>query len=484
MYNHNDDNDNKYNEYYIKNVLPLHGTNRDINIDDILIDENDNTCAENLYIIPDSECIDYTNIDTYSIDPDGCEDADDAFSIYEEKGKMFLAIHIADPTHFIKLGSLLWNDIIEKVVTKYPLGCQPIHMIPHAIMEQCSLMENPHGKIKKAITICTEISKSTFLPIGNIKLQFSILRVKKENAFTYSVASMLGNDVLSIHYGLQISNALQTRRKEETLGVKLSELNQSTIKFENGIPYLYRDTLEEIKMKQMIAEFAIFANTFIGEYLKININGCGIFRTCNAKDWLSTISNDVTGEHLLNEIIINGIQADYLSKKSSHDLVGSPEYCHFTSPIRRLADCVCHYLLKYLYLHTKNNNIECPFTNEDLDNLSMKCLVATKNAKKIQYQDIKVRLFQCMYYLIKKKNQVDITYFITSYNGIFLNIIICKIDMHNVHLSYTLRVKNCNHVSINKKQQLTVTIVNIPDKYDQGTIPELDHDVLHVRPCF
>jgi hypothetical protein len=35
-------------------------------------------------------------------------------------------------------------------------------------------------------------------------------------------------------------------------------------------------------MKQMIAEFAIFANSFVGEYLKINLN-TGIFRTCNAK---------------------------------------------------------------------------------------------------------------------------------------------------------------------------------------------------------
>jgi hypothetical protein len=39
MYNNNDD---KYNEYYIKNVLPLHGTNRVIGIDYILMHENDN----------------------------------------------------------------------------------------------------------------------------------------------------------------------------------------------------------------------------------------------------------------------------------------------------------------------------------------------------------------------------------------------------------------------------------------------------------
>ena len=30
--------------------------------------------------------------------------------------------------------------------------------------------------------------------------------------------------------------------------------------------YLYEDTNEEKLMKQMIAEFAIFANSFVGEY--------------------------------------------------------------------------------------------------------------------------------------------------------------------------------------------------------------------------
>jgi exoribonuclease R len=48
---------------------------------------------------------------TYSIDPAGCEDADDAFSIYEENEKMFLAIHIADPTEYINVQSSLSPEI-------------------------------------------------------------------------------------------------------------------------------------------------------------------------------------------------------------------------------------------------------------------------------------------------------------------------------------------------------------------------------------
>ena len=148
-------------------------------------------------------------------------------------------------------------------------------------------------------------------------------------------------------------------------------------------------------MKTMIAEFAIFANTFVGEYLKINFHGRGLFRTCNANEWLQTVYN-ISGQELLNEIIVNGIRADYMSNVSSHDLVGSPEYCHFTSPIRRLSDCVCHYLLKYIHLKQSNTTISVPFTNEQLEKYSTSCVSLTKSMKNIQYKDNKFRLIQVM----------------------------------------------------------------------------------------
>jgi len=289
---------------------------------------------------------------------------------------------------------------------------------------------------------------------------------------TYHKAAHSSLDILS--NGLNISNALQEKRRGETLGVKLSELNQSTIQFGNIYPELHTDHPIEKKMKQMIAEFAIFANTFVGEYLKLHMNGRGIFRTCIAKEWLNTVSTEISGENLLNEIIINGIQADYISSNLSHDLVGSPEYCHFTSPIRRMADCVCHYLLKYVFLLNKQPSLEPPFSNYELEGLSKKCLQVTKQVKKIQYQDIKFRLIQCMSGLLTTHKSICITYFVTSYTGLFLNIIICKINDFNVHLSYVLRIKNYKEDIHKEKYTIHITTINPPHKFDEGTIPELD----------
>ena len=244
----------------------------------------------------------------------------------------------------------------------------------------------------------------------------------------------------------------------------------------DGKIYLYSDTKQEIMMKQMIAEFAIFANTFVGEYLKINFNGAGIYRICNAKDWLNTVYPEITGQELLNEIIVNGIKAEYLSTVNSHDLVGAPEYSHFTSPIRRLSDCVCHYLLKYIHLKNIVPDIQVPFSNDQLKKYSNDCVKLTKSIKNIQHKDTKFRLIQSMSQLLLINESIDICYFITSYIGGFLNIIVNKINEHKVYLSYILRIYDLQAEYTPKlEKQLTITKVNCMGAYDEGSIPELDN---------
>ena len=113
-------------------------------------------------------------------------------------------------------------------------------------------------------------------------------------------------------------------------------------------------------------------------------------------------SQENTIQELLQEIITNGIRADYMANIESHDLVGMPEYCHFTSPIRRLSDCVCHYLLKYIYFKHKHSNI--PFSEQELDQLATRCMKMTRFEKKNQYLDIKFRLLQVMANMIFAAN--------------------------------------------------------------------------------
>ena len=457
-------------DYYQQTIEPLYGKRRNSVLDATLLENNEIPHRYNVH-----ERVDMTNHTIYSIDPDGCEDADDAFSIYTEDDKLYLAIHIADPTEHINPDSLLWTDIENRIVTRYPSNQKPIHMIPEEIMEKASLMVNKYGNEKLAITILTEIQKETYKPINNVRLLFTKIKVDKHNALSYAKAGELydTNEVLT--NGINISKALTQIRGRKTKGVVLNEVSNSYVKYDKESMYLYHDTPTEILMKQMIAEFAIFANSFVGEYLKINFEGVGIFRICSASEWLNTVYSGITGQELLNEIIVNGIQADYISTVKPHDLVGSPEYCHFTSPIRRLSDCVCHYLLKYIHLKPNNPAMPIPFTNQQLEIYSSNCMQISKSIKNIQYKDTKYRLLQTMNTMLLTRPALTIQYYVTGYVKCFFNIIICSINEHKVYLSYTLRipilVKEC---VIKEIKTLEITEVNYTNKFDEGSIPELD----------
>ncbi len=460
----------KYNDTYDNLVAPLYGGLRDLIKDNILLQTND---VPQIYRV--DKRVDMTMYKTYSIDPNGCEDADDAFSIYEECDKLFLAIHIADPTEYINNTSDLWRDIEKRVVTRYPSNKRPIHMIPGEIMEKSSLMVNRYGCIKLAITVLTEINQTTYEPMGGIKLLFTKVKVSIENALSYKYAGNNVDSIDTLRNGLRISDALYKIRSGKTKGTVLNEVSIAFPRYDDVKLYLYSDKKEEIAMKQMIAEYAIFANTFIGEYLKINFEGRGIYRICNAKEWLNTVYSGITGPELLNEIIVNGIKAEYISTVKPHDLVGAPEYTHFTSPIRRLSDCVCHYLLKYIHLRTANPSMCVPFSNDQLRKYSDDCLKMSKSMKNIQYRDTKFRLIETMRDMLQLNNTIDIQYYVSSYTGRFLNIIINRINEHTVYLSYTLCIYDLRvEYVLREEKHMTIREANSIGKFDEGGIPELD----------
>lgn len=470
---------------YTSKVEPLYGAQRDVNAD-FQLTTSDCVASPHPYSISATYRTDFTMKPVYSIDPPGCEDADDAFSIYmNDDNTLWLAIHIADPTELIHIDSSLWRDIVERTITRYPSNRKPIHMMPKTVVDESSLMVNRHGDHKNAVTVLTEIDTDTFAPRGRIQLLFSTIKVETARALTYNDACNACNSNFVLTTGLQISNALVAQRAKKTLGTRLSEVNPSIVNYTNPSgPRLTTVDAKEADMKQMIAEFAIFANSFVGEYLKIRMGGIGIFRTCAAAEWLGTVFDGITGDNLLNEIIANGIQADYLSSNAAHDLVGAPEYCHFTSPIRRLADCACHYLLKYLYITDLGEERTVPFTPAQLDDIANRCLTVTKNMKKVQYRDTKFRLIQTMNNMLTNEDttSLHVTFFITSYTGLFLNAIVCNIQEHKVHLSYSILVEGVDPATLDfkTKHSIQITRVKCLGKYDGGSIPELDE---YLRGC-
>ena len=124
----------KFEDIYNQKILPMYGGKRNILKDQLLLSNN-----KYPHLLSVTDRVDLTYLEVYSVDPNNCSDADDAFSIYENDDKMYLVIHIADPTYYIGLDTLLWKDILQNNITKYPSNNSPNHLMPHKIMELSSL---------------------------------------------------------------------------------------------------------------------------------------------------------------------------------------------------------------------------------------------------------------------------------------------------------------------------------------------------------
>jgi exoribonuclease R len=461
-----------FDQQYCQQLLPKYGNVRDPKNDETLLNTN---TIPHYYTI--NERVDLTNLECYSIDPEGCTDADDAFSIYHINQKIYLAIHIADPTEYINLESELWNDIIDRVITHYPSNRSPIHMLPNKILQRSSLMDNESGNIKNAISIISEISPSTYLPIHTVNIYFTKIRVDKKNNRSYSSACQLFTDPEKkkiFNTGIKISESLLNHRK--TAGKKINSDPVSNIKYNGNIPYLEKDSQLIFKMKQMIAEFAIFANSFVGQYLKFHLQGKGIFRTCDTQGWINQVDENCSGDEIMRQIVDNGIAASYLSTIKPHDLVGMPEYCHFTSPIRRLTDCVCHYLLKYIHLKNLGKKLDIPFTSGVLDMIANKCDSMGKRERKLSFEDNKFRIMELLQFLCYKSS-CNVTFRYVSYTGLFLNFIISKINGHRVSVSYVLRIRDYPYQDYweqNPYKTMKIKKVFPLSKFDEGKLPEFD----------
>ena len=82
--------------------------------------------------------------------------------------------------------------------------------------------------------------------------------------------------------------------------------------------------------------------------------------------------------------------------------------------------------------------------------------------------------------MIHEKGSIVLEYYITSYSGLFLNIVICKIDNFNVYMSYTLRIRNYNkEINTDEHKVMICTDINCFTKFDQNCIPELDNQLLN-----
>ena len=332
---------------------------------------------------------DLTDVTIFTIDGDDTKDIDDAISVEKLKnGNYKLGVHIADVSYYVKEGSPLDKEAMDRGTSVY-LVDRVIPMLPHKLSNGiCSL--NP-GVERLAISCVMEIDNNgktvdyeIFPSIIKSRLQMTYKKVnqvieKNEIPEGYEpfVNDLKLMDELSqiirkakINRGyidFDVDEAkiivdenchptdivLRNRGRGENLiedfMIQANECVATHI-FYMDLPFIYR--VHEYPKEEKIRDFISFVQS-LGYTVKFNTKDISPKAIQNLINQLK----DKKEFKVLSSLLLRNMQkAIYLPQNLGHYGLASKCYTHFTSPIRRYPDTTVHRLLRtYLFNDDMSN---------------------------------------------------------------------------------------------------------------------------------
>ncbi len=276
------------------------------------------------------------NRQVITVDPLGSVDLDDGFSFRSDEEYYYLDIHIADPISYFDFSNPImieiFKEFINRINTCYIPNTKgsnlPIHLLPENVVKYVSLLETTDEiKTRRAVS---------FLFIINKEINFLTYQVK------YTELTNIVNKTYE-----QFDEEINTQHEQKQ---ELVNLVNSMIR-NLGLRYKEISLGEDISHK-MIEIFMIWVNFYAGHNMQHNkINESMIVRAQEKKDLPDDL--DKIPEYCLNFL---NYSANYKIIKNDESLahysLGISNYCHVSSPMRRVID-----MLNHLLMYETNNSL-------------------------------------------------------------------------------------------------------------------------------
>ena len=310
---------------------------------------------------------DWTDRTVITIDPASARDFDDAISITATPSGWTLAVHIADVSHFVRPGGALDGEALRRGNSTY-LPDRVLPMLPPRLSDDlCSLRPD--------VVRLTKVCEMKFDQKGKmLRARFADAFIRSKARLTYqeAFAMLKGNDKgevpSTVREAWNLASILRRNRYAKgALDLDFPEV-RAVMDKDGRVTGII--TEEHDESHQLIEECMLAANEAVALALK-NGNRPTIYRVHEEPDssklfefgqlcklygypvhdigqrqYLNELMKSIKGspdEQLLKLALLKSLmRARYDTEPLGHYGLATPNYCHFTSPIRRYADLVVH----------------------------------------------------------------------------------------------------------------------------------------------
>jgi ribonuclease R len=315
--------------------------------------------------------VDLRDLTTFTIDPETAKDFDDALSIREEGDGLRAWVHIADVSAFVPAGSPLDHGAASRAFTTYVPGRAAPMLPPELADDRCSL--RPH---EDRLTVTVELP-----PSGTPSIYRSLIR--SDARLTYGQAERRDADP-EIAATLELTDRLTAAIRERRFARGALRIESPEITFEfdghGGVVRAWKES--EPTAHRLVEELMIAANEAVAELLSSRRREA-LYRVHERPDpdsierllakladlgvptppapermspalaaavaaetserVMEYVHRAHRGEEAFPALVLRSLkQARYHPENLGHSGLASPAYCHFTSPIRRFSDLICH----------------------------------------------------------------------------------------------------------------------------------------------